>query len=205
MAAAADDVLARARIFATVREAVGDCGLIVGTTARARHLPWRMVEPREAAPEILAAAERATVALLFGGERTGLSNHELAQCQRLLTIPCNEAYESLNLAMAVQVVAYELWLASRKPRGGGGTVAAAPHASAQEMERFYEQLAEVLDEIDFRDRTGSGNLMARLRRFFNRAAPDENEIHILRGILTAVQGRRRRAGEPHRAPAAPGT
>ena len=145
------------------------------------------------------------MALLFGGERTGLSNDDLAQCQRLLTIPCNEAYESLNLAMAVQVVAYELWLASRKPRGGEGTVAAAPHASAQEMERFYEQLAEVLDEIDFRDRTGSGNLMARLRRFFNRAAPDENEIHILRGILTAVQGRRRRAGEPHRARAAPGT
>jgi tRNA C32,U32 (ribose-2'-O)-methylase TrmJ len=107
--------------------------------------------------------------------------------------------------MAVQVVAYELWLASRKPRGGEGTVAVAPHASAQEMERFYEQLSEVLDEIDFRDRTGSGNLMARLRRFFNRAAPDENEIHILRGILTAVQGRRRRAGEPHRARAAPGT
>jgi len=203
MAAAADDVLGRARIFASVREAIADCGLIVGTTARSRHLPWLVVEPREAAREIVTAAASASVAVLFGAERTGLSNEDLAQCQRLLKIPCDDAYPSLNLAMAVQVVTYELWLAAREPRLRG-VAAAGPHASAEEMEHFYAQLAEVMDEIDFRDRTGSGHLMMRLRRFFNRAAPDENEIHILRGILTAVQGRRRRAGEPHRAPVAPG-
>jgi TrmH family RNA methyltransferase len=203
MAAAADDVLARAQVFATVREAVGDCGLIVGTTARSRHLPWRIVEPREAAREIVAAAAGSMVAVLFGAERTGLSNEDLEQCQRLLTSPCDERYQSLNLAMAVQVIAYELHLAARAPRDEDAEGAPGPHASAQEMERFYEQLVQVLAEIDFRDRTGSGHLMARLRRFFNRASPDENEIHILRGILTAVQGRRRRAGEPHR-PAAGG-
>jgi TrmH family RNA methyltransferase len=202
MAAAADDVLGRARVFVSVREAIADCGLIVGTTARARHLPWLVVGPREAAQEIMIAAASATVAVLFGAERTGLSNDDLEQCQRLLTIPCDETYPSLNLAMAVQIVAYELRLAAREPRRGG-IAAAGPHASADEIEHFYAQLAEVLDEIDFRDRTGSGHLMARLRRLFNRAALDENEIHILRGILTAVQGRRRRAGEPHRAPAAP--
>ena len=149
MAAAADDVLARARVFATVPEAVADCGLIVGTTARPRHLPWRVVEPREAAPEIVAAAKRAPVALLFGAERTGLSNDDLEQCHRLLTIPCDEAYASLNLAMAVQVVAYELWLAAREPRGGGrrrrrgpacvragnGAVLRAPRAGAR-RDRF---------------------------------------------------------------------
>jgi TrmH family RNA methyltransferase len=205
MAAAATDILARARTFATVREAIADCGLIVGTTARTRHLPWRVVEPREAAGEIVtAAAAGATVALLFGAERTGLSNDDLEQCQRLLTIPSDEAYPSLNLAMAVQVVAYELMLAAREPLRADRMIAAGPHASAEEMERFYAQLAEVLEEIAFRDRTGSGHLMARLRRFFSRAAPDENEIHILRGILTAVQGRRRRAGDPHRVPATPG-
>jgi len=202
MAAAADDVLGRARIFVSVREAIADCGLIVATTARARHLPWLVVEPREAAREIVTAAASATVAVLFGAERTGLSNEDLEQCQRLLTIPCDAAYPSLNLAMAVQLVAYELWLVAREPRLRG-VAAAGPHASAEEMEHFYAQLAEVMDEIDFRDRTGSGHLMARLRRLFNRAAPDENEIHILRGILTAVQRRRRRAGEPHRAPVAP--
>lgn len=203
MAAAAVDLLARARVFATVREAVADCGLIVGTTARARHLPWRVVEPREAAPEIVAAAQRGPVAVLFGAERTGLSNDDIEQCHRLLTIPSDEAYPSLNLAMAVQIVAYELRLAARDP-AADASIASRPLASAHEMERFYEQLTAVLEEIEFRDRTGSGHLMARLRRFFNRAAPDENEIHILRGILTAVQGRRRRAGEPPRRPAAGG-
>jgi TrmH family RNA methyltransferase len=201
MAAAAVDLLARARVFATVREAVADCGLIVGTTARGRHLPWRMVEPREAAPEIVAAAQRGPVAMLFGAERTGLSNDDIEQCHRLLTIPSDEAYPSLNLAMAVQIVAYELKLAARDP-AADAPVASRPLASAHEMGVFYEQLTAVLEEIEFRDRTGSGHLMARLRRFFNRAAPDENEIHILRGILTAVQGRRRRAGEPPRRPAA---
>jgi len=195
MAAAAVDVLAGARVFATVRDAISDCGLIVGTTARARHLPWQIVEPREAAPEIVAAACASRVAILFGDERTGLSNDDIEQCHRLLTIPSVEEYSSLNLAMAVQIVVYELRLASR---GAASDAARAPSplATAVEMDRFYAQLTAVLDEIDFRDRTGSGHLMARLRRFFNRASPDENEIHILRGILTAVQGRRRRAGDP---------
>src|SRR5512145_378758 len=172
MAASAGDLLGRVRVFATVREAVCDCGLIVGTTARTRHLPWRVVEPREAAPEIVATAARGPVAILFGAERTGLSNDDIEQCHRLLTIPSDEAYPSLNLAMAVQIVAYELRLAVRDPAAGAAALV-GPLASAHEMERFYEQLAAVLDEIDFRDRTGSGHLMARLRRFFNRAAPDE--------------------------------
>jgi TrmH family RNA methyltransferase len=195
MAAAAVDVLADARVYATVRDAVADCGLIVGTTARPRHLPWRVVEPRAAAREIAAAARGSNVAILFGDERTGLSNDDIEQCHRLLTIPSAGAYPSLNLAMAVQIVAYELRLAAHEPVSHADATPPPP-ATAVEMEHFYAQLAAVLDEIEFRDRTGSGHLMARLRRFFNRAAPDENEIHILRGILTAVQGRRRRAGDP---------
>jgi TrmH family RNA methyltransferase len=205
MAAAADDVLARARVFATVPEAVADCGLILGTTARPRHLPWRVVEPREAAPEIVAAAKRAPVALLFGAERTGLSNDDLEQCHRLLTIPCDEAYASLNLAMAVQVVAYELWLAVREPRGGGGDVAAGA-ACVRAGNGAVLRAARAGTRRDrfpgpHAQRTTDGPAAALLQP----AAPDENEIHILRGILTAVQARRRRAGEPHRAPAAPGT
>ncbi len=197
MAASATDVLASARIFATVSDAVADCGLVIGTTSRPRQHRWRVLEPREAAPEIVAAARGGPVALLFGAERTGLSNDDIEQCQRLLTIPSDDAYPSLNLAMAVQLVVYELHLAARAPVAEA-SLAAAPLATAREMEQFYAQLGEVLAEIDFRDRTRSGHLMARLRRFFNRAAPDENEIHILRGILTAVQGRRRRAGEAQR-------
>jgi len=196
MAAGADDVLEKAQVFADVRSAVADCGLVVGTTARSRHLTWTVLEPREAAVEIAAAAAVGEVAVLFGAERTGLTNEEIDLCQRLLTIPTGPWYASLNVAMAVQVVAYELLLAGRE--AGEAVSGAMPLASASEMERFYDHLEQVLGEIGFNDRTGEGHLMARLRRLFNRAVPDQNEINILRGILTSVQGRRRRAGEPHR-------
>jgi TrmH family RNA methyltransferase len=199
MAAGADDVLQRARVVTDLRDALSDCGLIVGTTARGRHLPWRIVEPREAALEVAAAAPSSEVAILFGNERVGLANDELQQCHTLLTIPTGTAYTSLNLAMAVQVVCYEVCLALRD-RAGVGPVRAegpVPLASAAEMEALYAHLEQVLDEIDFRDRTRSGHLMARLRRLFQRSVLDQNEMNILRGILTAVQGKRRRAGEPH--------
>jgi TrmH family RNA methyltransferase len=200
MAAGADDVLRNARVVADVRAAVADCGLVVGTTARGRHLPWRIVEPREAALEIAAAASTSEVAILFGAERTGLQNEDLQQCHTLLTIPTEGPYTSLNLAMAVQVVAYEVCLALRDRAAVvdvGRSVGPVPLASAAEMEEFYAHLQRVLDEIDFRDRTSSGHLMARLRRLFQRAVLDQNEMNILRGILTAVQGKRRRAGDPH--------
>jgi TrmH family RNA methyltransferase len=198
LAAGADDVLQNARVVPDVRTAIADCGLVVGTTARGRHLSWRIVEPREAALEIAAAAPSSRVAILFGTERAGLSNEDLQLCHTLLTIPTGPVYASLNLAMAVQVIAYEVCLALRD-RGsaitrGEGPV---PLASAAEMEKFYGHLQQVLDEIDFRDRTESGHLMARLRRLFQRTVLDQNEVNILRGILTAVQGKRRRAGEPH--------
>jgi TrmH family RNA methyltransferase len=196
MAAGASDVLDRARVYADVRAAVADCGLVVGATARARHLPWRTLEPRAAAREIALASRASEVAVLFGAERTGLTNEELEFCQRLVTIPTGTGYASLNVAMAVQVVAYELHLAMRD-EPVPGTAGAIALASATEMERFYAHLEQVLDEVGFHDRTGAGHLLARLRRLFNRAVLDENEVHILRGILTAVQGRRRRAGEPH--------
>jgi len=198
MAANATDILDRARVCSELREAVGDCGLVVGTTARPRQMAWRVLEPREAAVEICRAGATGEVALLFGSERSGLTNQEIEQCQMLVTIPTGSQYASLNLAMAVQVLAYEVLIASRDGRAGDGHK--VPLATAAEMEKLYEQLEQVLEEIDFRDRTGSGQLMLRLRRLLNRAVPDQNEANILRGILTAVQGRRRRAGAPHHTP-----
>jgi tRNA (cytidine32/uridine32-2'-O)-methyltransferase len=197
MAAGADDVLDGASVHADVASAVADCGLIVGTTSRARHLPWRVVEPREAAREVAAASRDGKVAILFGAERTGLLNDDIERCQLLLSIPTGTSYASLNVAMAVQVVAYEVLLALRE-EGVAAAARGVPLASAAEMERFYGQLAQVMDEVDFRDRNGEGHLMARIRRLFNRAVMDQNEVNILRGILTSMQGRRRRAGEPHR-------
>ncbi len=191
-ASGADDILATARVHEEFESAIADCGLVVGTSARQRHLPWDLTEPRECAARIVQDAKIGNVAVVFGSERFGLTNVELARCNLLVTIPTSSEYSSLNLAMAVQVIAYEIWLAMRP-----GAPAAAPRevplASAAEMTRLYEHIETVLNEIDFRDRTGGGHLMARIRRLFNRAQLDQNEMNILRGILTAVQAKRRPA------------
>jgi TrmH family RNA methyltransferase len=195
LAAGAEDVLTAAAVYPDVRAAVSDCGLVVGTTARPRELNWHIAEPREAGAQIVESSRASNVAILFGPERAGLANDDLEQCQRLITIPSAPDYASLNVAMAVQIVAYELWLAARS--APLSSAPAVPLASAYEMEQFYRHLDEVLDAVGFHDRTGEGHLQTRLRRLFNRSVLDQNEVNILRGILTAVQGRRRRAGDPH--------
>jgi TrmH family RNA methyltransferase len=194
-ASGADDVLEAARVHEEFADAIADCGLVVGTSARQRHLPWDLVEPRECAQEIASAAQVSKVAVVFGSEKYGLLNTDLARCNRLVTIPTATEYASLNLAMAVQVIAYELWLA-RRPGAPAPPPPEVPLATADEMTRLYEHFERVLEEIEFRDRTGGGHLMARIRRLFNRARLDQNEMNILRGILTAVQARRRTAGKP---------
>jgi len=193
-ASGADDVLAAARVAASLTEALAGCGYVAATTARERDQYFRVLDVRAAAARLVAEARRTPAAVVFGAERTGLTNEELESAHALVRIPASAAYPSLNLAMAVQLVAYELFracgahaLASPPP--------AAPLATAQEMQRLYAHFAAVLEEIEFRDRTQSGtHLMSRIRRFLQRAELDENEVHILRGILTAVQNRRRHAG-----------
>ncbi len=195
-ASGADDVLAAARLVGSLTEALAGCGFVAAATSRDRDQRFRVVDVREAAERIVSEARRAPAAVVFGAERTGLTNEELESAHALVRIPASAAYPSLNLAMAVQLVAYELFRA----RTGQAAVAAppgAPLADAGEMARLYEHFAQVLEEIDFRDRTQSGtHLMERIRRFLQRAELDQNEVNILRGILTAVQGRRRHAGEP---------
>jgi TrmH family RNA methyltransferase len=192
-ASGADEVLVGAKVHGTFEAAVADCGLVVGTSARQRYLAWELVEPRECATQVVAAAKMGGVALVFGAERTGLTNAELSLCNLLVTIPTHPDYSSLNVAMAVQVLAYEIWLQSRfgAPPPQERDV---PLATSEEMTRLYAHIEQVLGEIDFQDRTGGGYLMARIRRLFNRAQVDQNEMNILRGILTAVQSKRRPAG-----------
>jgi tRNA (cytidine32/uridine32-2'-O)-methyltransferase len=197
-ASGADDVLGAARVVETLSEALTGCGFIAATTAREREQHFRVADPRAAAPRILAAARRSPAAVVFGAERTGLTNEELETAHVLLRIPANEAYPSLNLAMAVQLVAYELHRA-RSSAAAAEERAAVPLATAAEMQQLYAHFAEVLEEIDFKDRTESGtHLMSRIRRLLQRAELDHNEANILRGILTAVQNRRRHAGAPPR-------
>jgi len=192
-ASGADDVLAGARVVGSVAEAIGDCGYVVATTAREREHNHRVIDVRDAAERVVAEAVRGPVAVLFGAERAGLSNEEVEAAHALLRIPANPAYTSLNIAMAAQLIAYEIYRARgarvEAPRG------AVPLATPGEMARLYEHLEQVLAEINFRDRTQSGtHLMQRLRRLFQRAEPDQNEVNILRGILASVQGKRRVAG-----------
>jgi tRNA (cytidine32/uridine32-2'-O)-methyltransferase len=193
-ASGADDVLGAARVVETLAEALSGCGFVAATTSRDRDQYFRVLDVRAAAARIVAAARRSAAAVVFGAERTGLTNEELETAHVLIRIPASEAYASLNLAMAVQLVAYELFRA-RGVRVPAPTPGAAPLASAADMQRLFEHFGQVLEEIDFRDRTQSGtHLMARIRRFLQRAELDENEVNILRGILTAVQSRRRAAG-----------
>jgi TrmH family RNA methyltransferase len=194
-ASGANDVLGAARVVGTLAEALRGCGFVAATTSRERDQYFRVLDVREAAPRIVAEALRAPTAVVFGAERTGLTNEELETAHVLIRIPASDAYASLNLAMAVQVVAYELFRARGVPVVAAAA-GAAPLASAADMQRLFEHFAQVLEEIDFRDRTQSGtHLMSRIRRFLQRAELDENEVNILRGILTAVQSRRRAAGE----------
>lgn len=192
-ASGAEDVLLAAKVYEQFTDAVSDCGLVVGTSARPRYLHWEVIEPRECAARVVETARIDSVALVFGAERMGLTNTELAHCNLLVTIPTNPGYSSLNLAMAVQVITYEVQLAMRTAPSGAAP-RDVPLATGEEMERLYSHIEQVLEEIDFRDRTGGGHLMSRVRRLFNRAQLDQNEMNILRGILTAVQSRRRPAG-----------
>jgi len=196
-ASGAVDLLQRARVVTTLDDAIGDCGLVVATSARSRHLPWEMQEPRELAPEVAAAAASGRVAIVFGPERVGLSNADLALCNRLVTIPTDPSYASLNLAMAVQILAYEVHLALRSASSGRQSRNDTPLATGAEMERFFAHLERVMALVEFEDRNGGGHLMARIRRLFNRAVLDQNEYNILRGILASVESYSRAAPQVH--------
>lgn len=191
-AAGAGDVLAAARVVATLPEALAGCTYAYGASARPRHIAAEVLDPRAAAARIApAAAAGETCALVFGRERTGLTNAELAYCTQLVHIPANPAFSSLNVAAAVQVLCYEVrvaWLAQQ-----AAVVQAEPFdrlAPHDDMEQFYAHLEQVLIEIGFHDPQRPRHLMRRLRRLFGRAAVEHNELAILRGVLSAVQGRK---------------
>ena len=213
-AAGADDILARAAVFASVEEAVADCGLVFGTSARTRSIAWPEVTPETAATQIAGTAGGGA-AVLFGRESSGLSNEELEICHAMIRIPTNAEFASLNIAQAVQIICYEIskqYLARETGSGDGfqsvpegdgersealgtdlksvpgsiGEGAESP-ATTREMEYLYEHFEQTLIDIGYLDPEKPRRLMRRIRRLFNRARLDSNEYNILRGILTAVQ------------------
>ena len=193
MAAGADDVLAAAVLHETLAEAIADCRLVLGCTARSRRVQLEELSPRAAAARTLEAARaEGEVALVFGRERSGLENDELQLCHAAVHIPANPDYSSLNLAAAVQVLAYEVrvaWLeagaARQDPRDAIGHD--EPPASHAQMEGLFAQLAETLDDIDFHKGRAPDSAMRKLRRLFLRGGLDEREVRLLRGILADAQ------------------
>ena len=189
-AASAGDVLERAQVVDTLEKALADCQLVIGTSARGRRIPWPVLDPRRCAERAIgAAAAGEQVAIVFGREDRGLTNEELQACNLHLHVPTHEDYPSLNLAMAVQIVCYELRMlevAGELPESECDEWD-APFATMENMERFYQHLEQTLIEIDFLDPAAPRQLMARLRRLYSRVRLDEMELNILRGILTETQ------------------
>ncbi len=192
-ASSANDLLARACVCGTLDEALGDCSLVIGASARLRAMTWPQLDPRQSAQLLLKESRSAQVALIFGREHSGLSNEELDRCQYLMHIPGNPDYNSLNLGAAVQVMAYEIMMSSLAVSQTDAETEAEDlvvYASGVETESFYAHLEETLIEIDFLDADNPRRLMRRLRRLFNRVRLDRNEVNILRGILTAARNRK---------------
>lgn len=183
-ASGADDVLEQAVVHQTLADALADCVYVAGASARSRSLQWPTMHPRECAVRLLQESERGKVAAVFGPEKSGLSNEDLDHCDVLLNIPTNPDFSSLNLAMAVQVLTYEIraTLAEPVPEYEGEAEA----ATGDELEHFYTHLEHVLRDVNFLDPDNPRHLMRRMRRLFIRARPDKNELNILRGILTAI-------------------
>ena len=198
MAAGAESLVLQAPVFATLEEAVADCRLVLGCTARSRRIALEELLPREAGERVVAAAGGgADVALVFGRERTGLDNHELQLCHAAVHIPSDPDFSSLNLAAAVQVLAYELrmeMLPAEPTPASDADATAEPPASHAELEGFFAQLGETLDAIDFHKGRTPESALRKLRRIFLRADMNTREVRLMRGVLADAQRMARLAG-----------
>jgi len=197
LASGASDVLAAARIVATLEEAVADCALVIGTSARSRTIPWPLMDARQAGITVQAESESRKVAIVFGREDRGLTNEELQRCNYHVCIPTDEEYGVLNVAAAVQVLAYEVRMAHLQvveapvPEENRMPVQflswdqeVVPHG---DMERFYDHFEKMLLETDFLTEDNPRQLMARARRLFGRVRLDRIEYNMWRGIFTRLQ------------------
>jgi tRNA (cytidine32/uridine32-2'-O)-methyltransferase len=193
--ASAVDILDNAVVVESLDEAVADCGLVVGTSARGRRIPWPLVNPRVCADRVYPELSQHPVALVFGREDRGLTNEELQCCNLHVNIPTSEEYSSLNLAMAVQVISYELRMAHVGTELSHDEMQEwdAELAKAEDMERFFAHMEETLIEMEFLKPSAPKQLMTRLRRLYYRTRLDALEVQMMRGIFTTTQKWVRRA------------
>lgn len=214
LAAGASDIIGHAKIVSSLEEAISGCELVIATSARSRSLDWPILTAREAGEKVTLEAQNGHVAMVFGRERSGLTNEELQQCHYHLAVDANPEYSSLNLAMAVQIVCYEIrtaWQLSHKvdPETNNlvtetesltdvvadddGSISVKKikkevdsYPPVEDLERFYDHLERVLQKSQFIRKSHPGQIMARLRRLYTRARPNSQELNILRGILASV-------------------
>lgn len=188
LAAGASDIVKQAQIVSSMEEAVADCQLVIGTSARSRHLQWPHLESFESGDKIVTEAQQgAQVALVFGRERVGLTNEELQKCHYHVSIPANPDYSSLNLAMSVQVLCYEIRMAMlRLSNQTAAKLDVIDYPKDEDLERFYQHLEQTLLQTGFIKQNHPGQIMGRLRRLFTRARIEQQELNILRGILTSI-------------------
>lgn len=187
LAAGASDIANNARVVSTLDEAISDCGLVIGSSARSRTLEWPMLEPREAGIKAIEEAVMHPIAFVFGRERVGLTNEELQKCHFHVCIPANPEYSSLNLAMAVQTISYEARIAWLDSQAYKGESKEAEYPLNHELELFYDHLERVMTTTEFISQDQPNQVMNKMRRMFNRTRPETQELRILRGVLTAVE------------------
>ena len=190
LAAGASDLIGNASIVESLDEAIAGCSLVVGTSARSRSLPWPMLDARECGVKSVEEGQQAPVALVFGRERVGLTNEELQKCHYHVAIPANPEYSSLNLAMAVQLIAYEVrmaWLQAQEATEPAPQYAESPYPLVDDLERFYVHLETMMLNSGFIRKDQPGQVMSKLRRLFTRARPERDELNILRGMLSSFE------------------
>jgi TrmH family RNA methyltransferase len=186
-ASGADDLLETAVLFSSLDEAIANCKLVIGASARLREIPWPEITPKACADLVAQQSVGGEIAILFGREHSGLTNQELDRCQYILTIPCNPEFSSLNIAAAVQIVTYELFVKATTATALQQSVNLSEYATAAELELFYEHLYQTLNTIGFIHPDKSRSIMRRIRRLYTRTRLEKKEIDILRGILSATQ------------------
>jgi tRNA (cytidine32/uridine32-2'-O)-methyltransferase len=185
LSAGAADVLKKRQVFATLDEAIEDCGLVIGASARPRTLDWPMLDPREMGEKAVVEGQKYPIALVFGRENSGLSNEELQKCHFHVFIPANPDYSSLNLAMAVQTLSYEIRMAFLAEKAYPKQEQEYP--LTEEIEAMFNHLQQTLTDTRFIVPAHPGLVMTKLRRFFNRARPEIKELRMWRGIFSSIQ------------------
>ena len=184
---AAKDILEKASVHRSLAEAISECELVVGTSARGRTVPWPVLNPREAAKEMHKSSRNGKVAIVFGREDRGLTNEELGLCNFHVHIPSDPEYSSLNLSQAVQILAYEIRLSYLQDQNVNKDYWDVDLANNEQTERLINHMDELMQEVDFYDVENPRKLLVRVRRFFKRSKIDVMEANIFRGLFATIQ------------------